>query len=179
MTMSSIHHPPPERADGLASLHPTIKALTIYQPWASLIALGEKKIETREWYTPHRGPLAIHAGLNDLHVQNIHASVKRALHSRQARVEAPFVPAFLQMCEARGLKPLEWLWNLPLGEVVGLATMTRCETMTSTLIKAQTPQELAFGGWGLGRHAWVLENAYALKPTVKAKGAQGIWSWTR
>ena len=39
-----------------------MKALTLYQPWASLVALGVKTIETRSWSTPYRGPLAIHAG---------------------------------------------------------------------------------------------------------------------
>lgn len=39
-----------------------MKALTLHQPWASLIALGYKTIETRSWATSHRGPLAIHAG---------------------------------------------------------------------------------------------------------------------
>ena len=39
-----------------------MKALTVYQPWASLIALGEKKIETRSWPTNYRGPLALVVG---------------------------------------------------------------------------------------------------------------------
>ena len=38
-----------------------MKALTVWQPWASLIALGVKTIETRSWHTSYRGPLAIHA----------------------------------------------------------------------------------------------------------------------
>lgn len=38
-----------------------MKALTLWQPWASLVALGEKKIETRTWSTTYRGTLAIHA----------------------------------------------------------------------------------------------------------------------
>ena len=37
-------------------------ALTISQPFASLIASGEKWIENRTWFTTYRGPLAIHAG---------------------------------------------------------------------------------------------------------------------
>ena len=36
-----------------------MKALSIKQPWASLIASGEKTIETRTWPTSHRGPLLI------------------------------------------------------------------------------------------------------------------------
>lgn len=39
-----------------------MKTLTLHQPWASLIAMGVKKIETRSWGTKYRGPLAIHAG---------------------------------------------------------------------------------------------------------------------
>jgi len=39
-----------------------MKALTISQPFASLIASGEKWIENRRWETKYRGPLAIHAG---------------------------------------------------------------------------------------------------------------------
>lgn len=39
-----------------------MKALTISQPFASLIASGEKWIENRSWATNYRGWLAIHAG---------------------------------------------------------------------------------------------------------------------
>jgi len=39
-----------------------MKALTLIQPWASLIRDGRKTIETRSWSTNHRGLLAIHAG---------------------------------------------------------------------------------------------------------------------
>lgn len=46
-------------ADGNA---PSIPVLTLHQPWATLIALGVKTIETRSWSTKYRGPIAIHAG---------------------------------------------------------------------------------------------------------------------
>ena len=36
-----------------------MKAISIKQPWAELIARGEKTIETRVWCTPYRGPLLI------------------------------------------------------------------------------------------------------------------------
>lgn len=58
-----------------------MKALSIIEPYASLIAEGKKHIETRSWRTSYRGPLLIHASatripkeythlLND--VQNVH-----------------------------------------------------------------------------------------------------------
>jgi hypothetical protein len=36
-----------------------IRALSVRQPWASLIAEGRKTIETRSWRTSYRGPLLI------------------------------------------------------------------------------------------------------------------------
>lgn len=38
-----------------------MKALTIHQPWASLIITGAKALENRRWRTKYRGPLLIHA----------------------------------------------------------------------------------------------------------------------
>lgn len=40
------------------------KALTIKQPWASLIIYGHKKYEFRSWKTNYRGKILIHAGLS-------------------------------------------------------------------------------------------------------------------
>ncbi len=40
----------------------TMKALTVYQPWAALIMAGIKRIENRTRRVNYRGPLAIHAG---------------------------------------------------------------------------------------------------------------------
>jgi hypothetical protein len=36
-----------------------VKALSVKQPWASLIASGEKTIETRLWATDYRGDILI------------------------------------------------------------------------------------------------------------------------
>ena len=36
-----------------------MKALSVRQPWANMIASGEKTIETRTWRTNYRGPLLI------------------------------------------------------------------------------------------------------------------------
>ena len=39
-----------------------MKALTVCQPYAHLIAIGEKRVENRTWSTRYRGPILIHAG---------------------------------------------------------------------------------------------------------------------
>ena len=50
-------------APGVRTIHTagenTMKALSIKQPWANLIASGGKTIETRTWKTDYRGPLLI------------------------------------------------------------------------------------------------------------------------
>lgn len=40
-----------------------IRALSLRQPWASMVADGRKTIETRTWRTNYRGMLAIHASM--------------------------------------------------------------------------------------------------------------------
>ena len=42
-----------------------MKALSIKQPWASLIAHGIKDIENRNWKTHFRGRIYIHASAKD------------------------------------------------------------------------------------------------------------------
>ncbi|MBR1198849.1 ASCH domain-containing protein [Bradyrhizobium sp. AUGA SZCCT0158] len=38
-----------------------IKAISMWQPWASLWLTPNKRHETRHWKTPHRGKLLVHA----------------------------------------------------------------------------------------------------------------------
>jgi hypothetical protein len=37
----------------------TMRCISLKQPWANMIADGEKTIETRTWWTKYRGPIAI------------------------------------------------------------------------------------------------------------------------
>ena len=53
-----------------------MKALSLMEPWAALIAAGVKSIETRSWRTAYRGPLYIHASRakvdqKDPHIQRL------------------------------------------------------------------------------------------------------------
>jgi len=38
-----------------------MKAISLWQPWATLISIGAKRIETRSWETLYRGSIVIHA----------------------------------------------------------------------------------------------------------------------
>ena len=40
-----------------------LKCLSVQQPFAQLLSVGLKRVENRDWATPYRGPVVIHAGL--------------------------------------------------------------------------------------------------------------------
>ena len=50
-----------------------MKAITVWQPWATLLGTGQKHNETRSWRTNYRGEILIHAAKTDhsgiLHVE--------------------------------------------------------------------------------------------------------------
>jgi hypothetical protein len=48
-----------------------MRAISLWQPWATAIVLGRKTIETRSWFTPYRGPIAIHAAKRPLDVEEL------------------------------------------------------------------------------------------------------------
>lgn len=47
-----------------------MKALSVKQPWASLIACGFKTIECRTWKTEYRGPLLICSSKGDFEIND-------------------------------------------------------------------------------------------------------------
>lgn len=124
-----------------------MKAISLHQPWASLVAMGLKRVETRSWPTRHRGWIAIHAA-------------KR--WSRSQRVASV---GFL------GSDP-----DIPLGAVVAIARVSDCVLMTPALIESQTPRELAVGDWTAGRWAWLLEDVRRLRDPVPFVGRQGLFT---
>ena len=89
-----------------------IRALTVRQPWASLIALGHKRIETRSWKTDYRGPLVIHAGAS------LAGWGRRGSRTRVGEFEIERVPGTLLL---RG--PIAWPYALPLGAAVAKCTL--------------------------------------------------------
>jgi hypothetical protein len=148
----------------------TIKAITLFQPWASLVAMGEKRIETRSWSTRYRGPLAIHAGMNSMHMNVI--------------MEHPFSDVF-------GDNRM-----FPFGAVVAVCKLVDC-VPTARIIKGLfiacelgfpyfflglrklvlVQHEFAFGDYSPGRYAWILDEVEMLPEPISAKGMLGLWDW--
>lgn len=127
------------------------KIITIWQPWASAIAFELKQNETRSWGTKYRGPLLIHAAKRI-------PSVGETRHLRD---------------HVGTLFSLDMLAD-HFGCIVAIADLCDCIKMTESLIKMQTPDELAWGDWRPGGFAWRLENVRALQTPIPWRGQQGL-----
>ena len=153
-----------------------IRIITLHQPWASLIALGLKKFETRSWATKYRGKLVIHAAKRPVDRDDLaDISYNTAGHL-----------TWEQISEI----------DYPLGGIVAIADLRDCLPMSNqeprtgqvnhfekgifesakwhVLIHAMSPLELSVGDWQLGRYAWKLENVIALPHPIPFKGGQGL-----
>ena len=132
-----------------------MKAITVWQPYASLIAKGLKHYETRLFKTEYRGPLLIHSGSRTMRWV-LNNSAESAL---DVAIEAFGMEAIL---------------DLPRGSAICIVDLVDCIEMTPELIAEQDPTELAVGDWKPGRYAWKLENPREMEP-MKLRGWQGLW----
>nr|WP_276561890.1 ASCH domain-containing protein [Brevibacillus halotolerans] len=139
-----------------------VKAITIHQPWATLIALGEKEFETRGWRTKYRGELAIHAG-------------KKV--DKDACKQEPFRSVLAKY----GLTADD----LPTGAIVATCLITEClQVKAHSGVYALAGDsnhriegnEYAFGWYELGRFAWKLTNVKQIE-RISVRGKQGLWNW--
>lgn len=162
-----------------------MKALTILQPWASLIASGAKRIETRCWKTNYRGPIAIHAGKS---CKPFHMNIA---------FQEPFYSALkfqtgVMLDQGPEGSDKRILYPCP-GSVIAIAELVDCikiterttQIMTGKIVKAKLygrygkiikGNELEFGDYEPGRYTWILTNIRKIDP-MPAKGMQRIWEW--
>lgn len=169
-----------------------MKAITLWQPWASLLACGAKKYETRSWPTNYRGTIAIHAAKKDIH------SIMISLpHDTQTAI-------YNSLYEGLEIKSGA-LNKMPVGCIVATAELVNCwhivcnpgtnidiakripigaESMTNNKHDSDfadyfvpTDLEMLFGDWTPGRYAWEFANMTMLPEPIPAKGSQGFWNW--
>ena len=124
-----------------------MKALSLTQPWATLVATGKKQIETRSWSTRYRGPLYIHA----------------------AKGFPPSAREFaLQVYGNPAILP-----NIPRGAIIARAWLLDV-CPTADMWSKISPEEARYGDYTPGRFAWVLTNIKQLEP-IPWKGALGLF----
>ena len=136
-----------------------MKALSLWQPHATAIALGLKRYETRGWSTDYRGPLAIHAAKRPWSdVGEWHDEARRRLE-RHAAVNGPIAWAF--------------------GAVVAVADLADC--VPTCHVRGRIGDAGFWGDFddvgedGRPRYAMLLENVRALPRAVPWRGAQGFF----
>jgi hypothetical protein len=145
-----------------------MKVLSLHQPWASLVVLGEKIFETRSWRTYYRGPLAIHAS-------------KGRPEEWRSFWRAPFD----ERLRAHMVDDLD---ELPRGFILGVVDLVDCIRIDGdgclapgfpkiSALEPLSEQERAFGDYSGGRWAWKLEAPRALRDPIRASGHQGLWTY--
>jgi hypothetical protein len=147
----------------------SIRALSITQPFATLITLGVKTIETRSYPTHHRGVIALHASKG---------------WSRDD-VLLCFQPGFRESLQAARVRTPE---DVPRGVVLGIARLVDCGEIhvfgdgpkwrnRRGVWVPVSDYEARFGFYAAGRYAWVFQDVRRFVEPVPAKGALGLWTW--
>lgn len=133
-----------------------VETLSLLQPWASLVVMGLKKIETRSWQTAYRGPLLIHASLG-----------------RKGKVLAAELPL---------AKYIPDFATLPFGAIIGQVELEEIVPVEQLFyspekLAALTLEEKAFGDYTKGRYAWLLSAPVMYEEVIPVKGGLGIWKY--
>lgn len=157
-----------------------MKILSLWQPWASLLGLGAKRIETRSWQTPYRGPLVIHAA--KAWNQECESCYLYEPYFMEALVPLTgpqgiqFAQSAVRACKAK----------LPFGAIIAVVNLIDC-CPTVDMIESpaypsafrkypqlDTPQERSFGNYNPERYAWVTNHLRVLSEPLPFKGGQGL-----
>lgn len=144
-----------------------MKCLSLHQPWATAIALGFKRIETRSWAHSWRGEIAIHAAKNTSALRDGTMTDLSAMTDGAFGEYLPGDPTLY-----------------PLGAVVAVARLVDC-VPTSIIDDHERWRGLRsdineiYGNYMPGRFGWILENVRALREPFPLRGQQGLWTITR
>lgn len=163
-----------------------MKFLTIRQPWASLISLGVKRIETRSWSTSFRGPLAIHAGkakpsrdlvrMGQWLTRWDYGEGRYAMSDGLGKWVALPLGAVVAVCDLIDVVPIVPGDQCPdYPHVAGSRTGDRLVLCGRNVVRAGQiiTDQIPFGDFTPGRFAWILDNVRPIDP-VPMKGAQGL-----
>lgn len=137
-----------------------MKALTVRQPYATLIVHGIKRIETRTWQTSYRGPLMIHAASGIPLMPPVNSSAHELL---------------LQVLYKLGYASTI---HLPRGMALGHVSLVTCRRSESLVIGVDLSEdEFHLGDYSPKRFAWMLMEPRIFKSPVEIKGKLGIWTF--
>jgi activating signal cointegrator 1 len=154
-----------------------MKLISLWEPWATLMALGAKKIETRSWSTQYRGWLAIQASKGGLREAELELTVSYPDFHEALLGFQPFN-------EKIQVQKKGWVKEVfPHGHIVAIVKLVDCLPMQSLgclpgvfedYPEMDTPQERAFGNFDAGRWAWVTEGVFRLADPIPFSAKQGL-----
>lgn len=172
-----------------------MKFLTIRQPWASLISLGVKRIETRSWSTSFRGPLAIHAGkakpsrdlvrMGQWLTRWDYGEGRYAMSDGLGKWVALPLGAVVAVCDLIDVVPIVDDYEAICDAYEGPAAIERTPSDMLIAFPAWSgaldedaemivTEELPFGDFTAGRWAWLLGPVKPLPDPIPMRGAQGL-----
>jgi activating signal cointegrator 1 len=128
-----------------------MKAISLWEPWATLMKLGLKRYETRSWPLPPNligKRVAIHAAKH--HSKEIDEIMKKE----------PFKSA---------LKGVE----LTPGHILCTLEFIHCHKTEDIIKQNISSDEIAFGNYGPNRFAFESQSLKVLKTPIPFKGMQG------
>lgn len=137
-----------------------MKALTVWQPWASLLVLGIKRNETRSWRTNYTGDLLIHAA-------------KTPVDAGLSIMDPKTAHLVLELFQGK-------TGNLPTGAIIGKCRLMGCIQVTESIrdaLAAGNPTEYTLGDYSIGRYSWMMDKAAFLEEPIPASGKQGLWNY--
>ena len=152
-----------------------MRAISLWQPWATAVARGSKRIETRHWSTAYRGPLAIHAA------KRFVRSELRAYHGD------PAWRAAMGWTDRNCFAQAE---EMPFGALIAVTSIVDClpvERIDRALL--DTPRhpmpsdgvagewtERLMGDFSPGRFGWILGDVAELLHPIPFRGAQSFFN---
>jgi hypothetical protein len=140
-----------------------MKALTLWQPWASAILCGLKNYETRSWSTKHRGPLAIHAS--------------KGVPTQVAR-DPVYKNLYQEVMDKMGeLFDFDGP-SLPTSCIVTTCLVDDCisTNVTAACQPIYYAADLRWGNYSPNRFAWKLSGVFRGLEPVACSGTQGLWN---
>jgi hypothetical protein len=146
----------------------TYKVISVLQPWASLLVLGHKTIETRSWNTQHRGKLLVHASLGKTY--------------KTLRADNPLYKHYHLLFAQNKIPPIE---QLPFGAIIGSVNLIGTAKSEVFFTAAEgkengfeiSEQEKTFGDYSPNRYGWLCQNPIVFKNPIPAKGQLNLWNW--
>ena len=134
-----------------------VRVISLWQPWASLMACGAKHLETRGWDTKVRGRVYIHASQTKAGIADLrYASV--------STIEA--------MEKALALAMGQWMTELPFGKIISRGDLTETHPGPKALLA--WPDQEPFGDFAQGRFAHHYNDLTKIEP-IPFRGSQGFF----